>query len=332
MLTGSPLDLTPFGDLLGWIGNTIVFVWLAAAVWLAVSRAAREHTPREKRIAASKVLAVMIGIPMVLLGWQAYGAWREREAFRARYAVAEALFKKRCETAGEFIYKTVPDVKGVVWMKWRPKEVNHGDQFAMNDPYGRDCGGEDCIKGLLRSTFVVPNHDMNKPRLPDNGYEFVETTDPRDRKMYRYIAGVMALSQRAAKDRVTSTKNNAGVDPGEYVFGYGIERHLIEKYSARYGIAWDDISTLEDRENWIAGGSLTVADLQTNEVIARSVGYMMDPALGNTEGFRSPWDYASSHRRCQSLTNPSYRHYQWHETEASDFAFKALQPTKGEAK
>ncbi|MBK7022991.1 MAG: hypothetical protein IPH41_05590 [Sulfuritalea sp.] len=40
---------------------------------------------------------------------------------------------------------------------------------------------------------------------------------------------------------------------------------------------------------WIAGSSLKVIDLRTNEVMAERIGYMMDRGQGNTSGGRSPW-------------------------------------------
>jgi len=57
----------------------------------------------------------------------------------------------------------------------------------------------------------------------------------------------------------------------------------------RYGITYDDISTREEREYWIAGSSLRVIDLKTQEVMAERIGYMMDRAQGSGAGGRSPW-------------------------------------------
>ena len=61
----------------------------------------------------------------------------------------------------------------------------------------------------------------------------------------------------------------------------------------RYGVTWDDISTREEREYWIAGSSLKVIDLQTNKLIAERVGYMVDWAQGSKAGNRSPWLFAA---------------------------------------
>jgi hypothetical protein len=60
-------------------------------------------------------------------------------------------------------------------------------------------------------------------------------------------------------------------------------------------VTYDDISTREERDFWIAGSSLKVIDLQTNEVIAERIGYMMDRGQGNDSGGRAPWLFAADH-------------------------------------
>lgn len=340
MLTGTPLDLTKIPELLQLLGIVIPIVWLLLLIGSLVMVWLRVKTKPGRVTGTVVVLVILVVLPLLGLKQlrrdsQVIQAKQDTEQaeFSARYEKAEALFKKRCETAGEFIEKTVPDVKGIVWMKWRDGSGrSDGDyQYGLYDPYGRDCGNESCIEQLLRSTFVIPNHDMNKPLLPENGYEFVETTDPRDGRMYRYAAGVKALQKRTPEDRETATRNNKGVDPGEYVFGFGMQRESVTGYSARYGVTWDDISTREDREHWIAGGSITVIDLKTNEVVAKRVGYMMDPGLGATAGFRDPWGFArynscpAAPTRSKTDVRPIPR-----EDEKTTFLFKVLQPTKGE--
>jgi hypothetical protein len=61
-------------------------------------------------------------------------------------------------------------------------------------------------------------------------------------------------------------------------------------------VTYEDISTREERDHWIAGSSLKVIDLQTNEMMAERIGYMMDRGQGGNSGGRSPWllaaDYA----------------------------------------
>lgn len=246
---------------------------------------------------------------------EAEAAIRKAPEFQARYEKAEALFKKRCETAGEFIYKTVPNVKGVVWMRWRSKSVRDSDQFEMNDPYGSTCSGEWCIRSLLVATqgYELLQKAQMKPTLGRVGYDFVEAADPETGQKYRYTLRY--------------------VHPVNSSPDWWIEDELIkvpiDEFTARYGITWDDISTREDRELWIAGGAISAIDRQTTKVIAKGQGYMMDPGLGSTTGFRSPWGLARRNT-CRTVADPAFRREEWQETR--DFAFSVLQPTKGESK
>lgn len=102
----------------------------------------------------------------------------------------------------------------------------------------------------------------------------MDVIDHKDNIRYRYTA-------------TTKPRNEAG-NTVEFL----VKRDPTQKDSPRFGIAWDDISTMKDRENWIAGGSIKVIDLKTNEVMGERVGYMMDSGQGNTRGERSPWFFA----------------------------------------
>jgi len=68
-----------------------------------------------------------------------------------------------------------------------------------------------------------------------------------------------------------------------------LDRAPAKAAAPRYGVTYDDISTREEREYWIAGSSLKVIDLYTDEVIAERKGYMIDRSQGSLAGGRSPW-------------------------------------------
>lgn len=199
---------------------------------------------------------------------------------KERQTKAQAMFAERCKVAGERIHRTVDDVAGIYLLKIRPEGVNYGDQFKMDDPYGSDLGGEAYLKSFLRGFFEKVK-DPTPYTPPHLGYLYVEAVDPKDGKRYRYTGRMEEPWQT----------NKA------YLQGY--IRFVMDKAPApgaapRYGVTYDDISTREEREYWIAGSSLRVVDLQTNEVIAERVGYMMDPYQGSQAGQRSPWLLAAN--------------------------------------
>jgi hypothetical protein len=238
---------------------------------------------------------------------------------KARLARAEAMFQERCKTAGEKIYRTVEDVEGVFLMKIRPSGVNYGDQFALTDPYGNDSTGDTYIK-----TFLIGYHAKSSPPVrgvpPRRGYKYVEAIDPADGKRYRYTGRID--------------------EPWRYDSSYSksYKRFVLDRFSApspppHYGVTYDDISTHEEREYWIAGSSLKVIDLKTNEVMAERIGYMMDRGQGNTSGGRSPWFWAADHACPTFQRNPFYPIPSGHGASAQsnqteDFVEKILKPVQ----
>lgn len=196
----------------------------------------------------------------------------------SRLERAEAMFSERCKKAGVFIHRTAENVEGIFLMKNRPKEINYGhnkeQQFRMDDPYGSDLGGDGYIKNFLlgRTKEGAITYLDNITR----GYHYVEALEMKDGTRYRYTG---RIDQPSLRDKRY----------GEWVLEFVLDRVPALGPSPRYGVTYEDISTIEEREYWIAGSSLKVIDLQTNEVMAERIGYMMDRGQGNTSGGRSPW-------------------------------------------
>jgi hypothetical protein len=145
---------------------------------------------------------------------------------------------------------------------------------------------------------------------PRNAYLYVEAIDPADGKRYRYTGRID--------------------EPWRYDSKYSktYKRFVLDRIPAigpttRYGVTYDDISTREDRDYWIAGSSLKVIDLQTNEVMAERIGYMMDRGQGNRSGGRSPWLLAADNA-CPAFASRHGSTAQINQTEK--FVEKVLNP------
>ena len=219
----------------------------------------------------------MLGLVIggVLIGWPVKNEivrWQEETAARNRLATAEAMFQERCKKSGEFIHKTAENVEGVFLLKVRPKETNFGDQYKLDDPYGRDFAGDGYIENFFWGRDKQDALDNTKV----GGYHYVDAIDPKDDKRYRYIGRL---------DEPWKTNPNALEGHRKFV----LDKTPAPDPVPRYGVTYDDISTREERDYWIAGSSLKVIDLQTNEVMAERIGYMMDRGQGNTGSFSSPW-------------------------------------------
>lgn len=318
MLTGTPLDLTPLGGLLSAVG-VAYWVVVVAAVLVVLAKA---KTGSGKVLGVMTVLIVLVGPTVLVVG----RGVAEQKQVQSRSNASLALFKERCKSAGEKIHKTVDGVDGVAWLKWRPRSANLDDQFRLDDPFGHDCGGADCILALLRVTRGADKYPLGAKRHP-GVYRFVESVDPADGRRYRYVA-VMAPRGSWTPEEVEAHKAKYGRDPVPEIYAPTLEREPIESFTVRYGITWDDLSTREDREHWIAGGSLKVVDLQANEVIAVRVGFMLDVGQGNTGGGRQPWTHAVG-AACPEFAVESGRHGRTRR-ETQDFVARVLKPNREE--
>jgi hypothetical protein len=313
MNTGTPLDLTPFGSVLQGIG---LLYWFLVALVLAVV-ITKAKSQRGKWLSAAVVLGIMVGP----IAWDLWKKHEVQQKAKARLDTAMALFNEHCKSAGEKIYRTVDNVEGIVWMKWRPAGLNK-DQFTLDDPYGKDCSGEGCIYRLLRPVEGMAEYPKAARQHAD-GYRYVETIDPRDGHRYRYTAVLKGVKENkeAFSRNVERTGFGAELD-GSYL---ELQRQPIEEFSARYGVVWDDISTPEDRKYWIAGGSLKAIDLKANEVMAERFGFLIDPGQGSTAGFRDPWGWAQAYGpSCPSLVDEQEHRTRIGFTER--FSHKVLRP------
>jgi hypothetical protein len=232
---------------------------------------------------------VILLLTLVLLCFD-NGVWAG-ESPQERLAKAEAMFQERCKTAGEKIFRAAKSVEGIFLMKLRLVR-NFSDQFALDDPYGRDLVGEGYIETFLRGSYQANTRGVDVPGAPPRtGYLFVEAIDVNDGNRYRYTGRIEEPWQNDKK------------------FLKGYTRFVIDKILApgglpKFGVTYDDISTREDREYWIAGSSLKVIDLTNNEDMAERIGYMMDRGQGNTSGGRSPWLLAADNACPSFQSNP----------------------------
>jgi hypothetical protein len=199
---------------------------------------------------------------------------------------ALAMWQDRCQKSGVFIHKTVENVEGVYLINVRTKyNRNQGeqpeDQFKLTDPYGSDSTEEYYFKSFLQG-FYHQEPTKNPPPSwwpPREGYGYVEAVDYKDGKLKRYTG---RIDQPWLRDKRYA----------EWAREFVIDRTPISKRTARYGVKFEDISTREEREHWIAGSSLKVIDLDTQEVLGERIGYLVDLGQGSRGGGAQPWTLA----------------------------------------
>ena len=206
---------------------------------------------------------------------------------KARLARAETIFQERCKKSGEFIHRTAENVEGVLLLKMRG-QTSRGDQYKMDDPYGHDSADDEYLKSFLYGRNEKGSLIVEGP-VASKGYRYIDVIDPKDGERHRYTGGMKAVGKK--DPTAYNVKLAISKDPN---YDLNIYRYVLDKIPApgpapHYGVTYDDISTREERDYWIAGSSLKVIDLKTNEVMAERIGYMMDRGQGNNSGGRAPW-------------------------------------------
>lgn len=157
----------------------------------------------------------------------------------------EQYFEHLCKAeAGEFIFKTVENVEGILELRSRLKaNYEYSHLYALEDPFGFETS-----KGF----YVGPS-----------GYKYYE------------VPAVASASQEPKYMRYFGYDGRS-VETLQSV----PDSHR----KSRYGYTWRGIVRPHDRENGIGGGEVIVLDLATNEVLAVLRGYAnykMDERVGS---------------------------------------------------
>ena len=185
-------------------------------------------------------------------------------------------FEHLCKTeAGEFIFKTVEDVEGIMQMRSRVRATDYEMMhlYALEDPYN-------AYQTLSEESYVNPRYadavktkDANKISYelykPDQNYKFLEKPIP---------APLQNPAEGAKYLRYTKPNTDKLVfENDQYMYPRDQQPRMIEErvkeLKSRYGFTWRGITRPHDRELGIVGGELIILDFQTNEVLAVRRGY-----------------------------------------------------------
>lgn len=217
----------------------------------------------------------------------------------------KALFDEKCRTAaGEKIYKTVPDVEGVLLLKVRPAREDRdlanpmwpGAAFAIearadeflttflgyeqssrpNMPVTTD------YRGYI-NTRVVPSNPSNLP-----GYSYVDVIDEKDGRRYRITGSqkIVGKKDTTAKGVQMAIEKDANYDLN--IYRWSLDRTLAPDPAPRYAVTYEDHVVPEERALWLASSTVKVIDRQTGEVLGEMTRYAWSagaPSLANP----TPW-------------------------------------------
>lgn len=259
-------------EAVGWGYLILVLIALALALWL----------PKGK-FAKTFVAVIVLGLASVLpiQGYQGYLVKKkETEEFLARRAKAQALFDKRCETAGEKIYRTVEGVEGIVLKGTR-------GTFGASNYTGPNWEGAGFPGESAGNQYIMEFLYYNIPAHGVYGREL--GPKPGGLRGYRYVD----VEEGGVTKRISLRKEAEYtlVGASDPIARYGRETPSGSS-SARYAVTYEDIPDPEGRASWVAGGHLKVVDQRTGELLGEFIRYAFERGLGNTNGGRQPWAFA----------------------------------------
>ncbi len=206
-----------------------------------------------------------------------------RAEYLAKLKEAKAYYKEKCENvAGIKIYKTVPDVDGLLLMKIRPARGSRelADPNWPGAAFGREAFGDEYItsflgyekrpensktRGFITTSRPEPNvRGYRWEYFP--GYRWVEVIDPKDGQRYRYALEYKEITR-------TSSPLIGGDGRQFTVKEYTLERKPAPKTPPRYGVTFEDHVIPQERALWVASSTVKVLDLKTNEVLGEMTRY-----------------------------------------------------------
>ena len=230
-----------------------------------------------------------------------------RAEYLAKIKEAEAYYNNACKNiAGEKIYKTVPNVEGVLLMKIRPTRTDR----ELSDPnwpgaaFARESGGDWYIMSFLgyeQSTSrkgdpVTPGYRgiINPESRPDSrsnlpGYRWVDVIDEHDGKRYRYtlLKKVVGRLDTTSFNVQVELRRNPKMDLN--VYRTVLDRQPAPDPAPRYGVTFEDQVIPEERAMWIASSTVKAIDLKTNEVLGEMKRYAMSYVHIPSNSTSGPW-------------------------------------------
>jgi hypothetical protein len=172
-----------------------------------------------------------------------------------------------------------------------PEDVKN--QFWMGDPYM----GIDYYRSWMSKEDWLSKEEKDDPPIEPGRY-IGWGNKYGDEKKYKgipYLSFVEMPDLDNPNQRWRYTYEPTGrmkEDAGDQQYPEKkLARVLIDTIQSRYGFTWEDLSTPEGRQYWVAKSRLQIIDLQTHEVIAERIGYIIE---GRSFGTHSEgWHRAS---------------------------------------
>nr|WP_298167682.1 hypothetical protein [uncultured Pseudomonas sp.] len=185
-----------------------------------------------------------------------------------RAEAGKALWEEKCRTvAGEKIYKTVPDVEGLVLLKVRPKawEPEWADPNWPGAAFAREARTDEYIATFLGYEYAtrtkgVPDEITNELRgyiatdrrsgLMDRpGYRYVDAIDSKDGQRYRYSGSVKVVGRKDTNAKGVQMVLERNPDYDLNIYRWTLDRAPAPDSIPRY--AWSTPASSSNPSPWL---------------------------------------------------------------------------------
>jgi hypothetical protein len=268
-----------------------------------------EEGSMKRKLIGQYLLALVLALPLIGCAQMGGEQAAERAAYKEKIAKAEAIYNSACKNiAGEKIYKTVPEVEGILLMKVRPRatDMEYSDPNWPGAAFALEADGDSYIMSFLsyeqatsvngkwlpitqeeRGAINPRYNPKNLSNLP--GYRWVDVVDESDGKRYRYT-----LTKKVV-GRLDSSSHNVQVDlKRDPNMDLNVYRTVLDRQPApdpapRYAVTFEDHVIPEERALWLASSTVKVLDVKTKEVLGEMTRYAMSYVHVASSSNPGPW-------------------------------------------
>jgi len=242
----------------------VVYYALAVACFVAAYGFVKDR--RRRIVACVAVAIVFLTVPATK---------------RVTFQLAQNRFEHLCTTqAGEKIHKVVDGVQGLVVMRPRekmsetPLHQMQRDQFALKDPYSFDSAEVRYIADRYLYAYEFIEFPVRKADV-EAGFPagtYIRMTRFKDGGS---VEKRVHASRECSDYFVARYKDpSLTIKPECMLPTFRVRVESIAQPAARYGYTWSEVTTRDDRDKWIGGGTMEVKDLQSGEVLATKTGFL----------------------------------------------------------
>ena len=246
---------------------------------------------------------------VLVLGWYAYEIvppiwqnYQATQAFKKKFAQAEALFTEKCKTAVPQVYQTAENIEGITLLKVWPRSENR--DAAGADPMAATAGlfGQATDDNYIKGYLYWERRFEDRTVLDMQFKRVIQVPDKKDRGNKDLFRGFRYVDVKQPDGTYLRYHFTDPTDPRTLT-----SQPIAEP--SRYAVTFENPIYPKERKLWVASSQITILDTQTNQVMATLNWYAFEPGLGSRVAARQPWPHAIECPKHAISGNAPMRHF-----------------------